>query len=106
MIRTEEFTQDFALQELLKMVASGRIHAQVAQAAAWNLTDKMSWRELAAKSVKHLGGRPPTRYFSRGQLIAAQQLAATAQTRAQARIDKGEKPKEFPSRVRNAQARR
>ena len=105
-VRTESFTQDFALQELLKLVATGRIHGQVAQAAAWNLTDKMSWRELAAKSVKHVGGRRPTRYFSRGQLIAAQQLVATAQARAKERIDKGEKPKQLPSRVRNAQASR
>ena len=78
LIKVEQFTKDPYLQMLIEMVGTNRINHQIAQAAAWNLTDKMSWRKLAAKQQKQLGGRRPTPYFTRAQIFYAQQLVAFA----------------------------
>ncbi len=83
-IEVEQFSKDPVLKALLKMVASGRINSQSAQAAAWHLSDKMSWKQLAAKRYKHLGGIPPTPYFSQAQILKAQQLVSTAKVIAEA----------------------
>jgi len=40
MVKTETLVKDPALQELLKFVATGRVHQQAGQAAAWHLADK------------------------------------------------------------------
>ncbi|MCH7990157.1 MAG: hypothetical protein IID46_13540, partial [Planctomycetes bacterium] len=77
-IKVEDYTKDPVLQMLIEMVGTNRIDPQIAQAAAWNLTDKMSWQTLAAKQHKYLGGRRPTPYFSRAQIFRAQQLVAFA----------------------------
>jgi hypothetical protein len=79
--KVEEFSEDPVLKEVLTQVASGRLEAQSAQAAAWHITDKMSWTQLAAKSIPHLGGRAPTPYFSAEQLHRAQQIFSTAVAR-------------------------
>ncbi len=79
--KVEEFSEDPILKELLTQVANGQLEAQSAQAAAWHLTDKMSWEQLAAKSIPHLGGRAPSPYFSPEQLHRAQQIFSTAVVR-------------------------
>ncbi|MEZ6047500.1 MAG: hypothetical protein R3C11_18360 [Planctomycetaceae bacterium] len=70
------FSEDPVLERLLVNVSEQRIDKQVAQAAAWHLANEMSWTELASKSVKHLGGLPPTSYFSSAQLAQAQQAVS------------------------------
>ena len=72
--KVEEFSEDPVLKEVLTQVANGQLEAQSAQAAAWHITDKMSWKQLAAKSIPHLGGREPTPYFSAGQLDRARRM--------------------------------
>lgn len=87
----EQYTSDANLQELLYIVASGKIDQKSAQAAAWHITDKMSWRELANKTIKRLGGLPPQRYFTLFELRRAQLLVSSAV--AQARKRKTTTPK-------------
>lgn len=88
LIKVEDFTKDPALQELIRIVGtSRRLHPQVAQAAAWHLTDKMSWRELATKRVERLGGQAPKPYFSGFELFHAQQLVAQAVERSREGVD-------------------
>jgi hypothetical protein len=77
-MKVEDATKDPALQQLIRLVGKNRIHPQVAQAAAWHLTDDMSWRELAAKKIKRLGGGRSQPYFQRAALYYAQQLVAQA----------------------------
>ncbi|MDA1015347.1 MAG: hypothetical protein O3A00_12965 [Planctomycetota bacterium] len=74
----EQYTSDANLQELLYIVASGKIDQKSAQAAAWHLTDKMSWQELANKTIKRLGGLPPQRYFTLLELRRAQLAVSVA----------------------------
>ena len=92
LVKVEDFTKDAALQELLKMFAKRRINQQAAQAAAWNLTDKMSWRQLAAKKVKRLGELYPRPYFTFAELFKAQQLVASARSYAKQREGKEPAP--------------
>ena len=82
LVSVEEYTDNVQLQETIKLVASGRLNQQSAQAAAWHIANDMSWQELAAKRYNRIGA-PDTSFFSRGQLLAAQEIVAAAQVRAE-----------------------
>lgn len=82
LMKVEDYTKDKTLQELITLVGTRRINQKVAQAAAWHLTDKMSWRQLAMKRVEQLGGLPPVPYFARGHIYGAQSLVARATAEA------------------------
>ena len=82
--KVEEFSTDPVLEETLKMVASGQLDPQAGQAATWHLTDKMSWEQLAAKSIPHIG-KPSTPYFSAETLARARNIHTTAVARANER---------------------
>ncbi|MDZ4683645.1 MAG: hypothetical protein SH850_01070, partial [Planctomycetaceae bacterium] len=71
LIPVENFSDDPVLHQLLAIVGTKQVDPQAAQAAVWHLANKMSWEQLAAKSTTHVGGLPPTRYFSPAQLEAA-----------------------------------
>jgi len=94
MVKTDELVKDPVLKELLKFVATGRVNQQAGQAAAWHLADKMSWQQLASKSVKHLGGAPPTPYFQTNELQFAAQLVGMAQERARTQTETASTSKE------------
>ena len=78
LVKVEEMTTDPVLRELIAMVGTGKIDRQVGQAAAWHLSNDMSWDVLAAKTIKRVGGLPPQPYFSQNELLAAQQLVSQA----------------------------
>ena len=82
--KVEEFSTDPVLEETLKMVASGQLDPQAGQAATWHLTDKMSWEQLAAKSIPHIG-KQSTPYFSAETLARARNIHTTAVARANER---------------------
>ena len=104
LVPVSQVSQDPVLYELLSVVGTGKVDSQSAQAAAWHLTDKMSFQQLSAKTVIHLGGLPPTPYFSQAQLQGAQQLLALSTQRAEERKDK--KPvAEQPKSARVAEAK-
>jgi hypothetical protein len=86
-VPVEEYTQDAVLAEMIRMVGTGRLEPQSAQAAIWNRTDNMSWQELAAKSKRDSLGRN-TPYFGYGTLQRAQLIVAAAE--AQVREQEGE----------------
>lgn len=88
LVPVDEFSEDPALHELVRIVGAGKVNKQAAQAAAWHLADKMSWQELAAKSVRRLGGAGTFPYFSRAELLGAQDLVAVAHARAKERAEK------------------
>jgi len=88
LVKLEVYTKDSVLQELLVMVGTGKVeetNKAAAQAAAWNLTDKMSWQKLAAKEIERVGGVPNDPYFTQADLIIARQLVARAQAQARER---------------------
>jgi len=87
-------SDDPVLYELLSVVGTGKVDSQAAQAAAWHLTDDMSFQQLAAKAMTHLGGQAPTPYFSQAQLQGAQQLLALSLRRSEER--KNQSPEAEP----------
>ncbi|MFM9962685.1 MAG: hypothetical protein ACKV2Q_15855 [Planctomycetaceae bacterium] len=88
--KVEEFSTDPVLEETLTLVASGKLDPQAGQAATWHITDKMSWGQLAAKSIPHIG-RPATPYFSAETLSHAQNIHTAAVARAKERDEKTDK---------------
>ena len=80
----ETLSSDPKVTEICKMLASGEIPQNVAQAAAWNITDELSWDVLATKNrVERMDGYYE-RFFTHNELRAAQQVVAESQTRADA----------------------
>jgi hypothetical protein len=74
LVKLEDYTNDPALQETLKLYAAGEADLQTAQAAIWHLTDKMSWNELREKQIDRLGGVEPLSYFSQKDVDGAEAL--------------------------------
>jgi hypothetical protein len=78
----ESYTQDRQVIELCKMLGSGKIDQQAAQAAAWHLTDGLSWQQLASKvKIQHLNGSTEL-YFTQRDLQRAHGIVAEAARRA------------------------
>ena len=61
------------------MLAEDEVSQNVAQAAAWNVTDDLSWQELSVKNrfESQMGGRTE-RYFNHNELAIAQQAVAVS----------------------------
>lgn len=77
MIPMEEYSEDPVLHTLITMVGSGRLDTASAQAAAWNVANGMSWEELSAKKYDRIAV-PDSPYFTRAQLMNAQNIVASA----------------------------
>ena len=93
----ESFAKNDTSAEVLKMMAEGEIHRDVAQACAWHLEDGLSWRELASKNkvVSSFGGYSE-KYFSLQQIAFAQQVCVEAKRRAEElKKHKKEEKKEY-----------
>ena len=88
--KVESYTKDVELQVLIKQVGLGKLDTEVAQAAAWHLANKMSWDELAAKKVDHIG-YPDSPYFLTEKLAIARQLTAAVKVAAIEERDRREK---------------
>mgnify|MGYP003339347495 CR=1 FL=1 len=71
--------------EVLKMMAEGEIHRDVAQACAWHLENGLSWEELASKNkvVSSFNGYTE-KYFTLEQIAFAQRVCGEAKKRAEA----------------------
>ena len=100
LVPVDRVTKSAVLTELLGVVASGKVDQQSAQAAAWHLTDKMSWSDLANKTQEQLGGTTGS-YFTRDELAGAQQLLSVAVTRAGKSKDQPEEARPASKPVRS-----
>lgn len=79
LVPIDQHSSDPVLSAMLEQFVAGKMEQKVAQAAAWNIANRMSWKELTAKKVKHLGGIAPTPYFKSSELTKAQELVAKAE---------------------------
>ncbi|MEO1993498.1 MAG: hypothetical protein ABGW78_16305 [Pirellulales bacterium] len=59
------------LSSILQALGRGQISQKVAQAAAWHITDGLSWSQLASEKIDRAGGYPDERFFSPAELMAA-----------------------------------
>ena len=81
----ELFSTDPKLAVVHESLGRGEQSQKVAQAAAWNLTNGLSWERLAAEKIDHAGGVPDEPYFTAAELLAAQRVVAIATQQAAAR---------------------
>ena len=88
----ESYTKDARVHELLNMLGEGNLDQKAAQAAAWHFANNISWEELNAKRIHHLGGRPDERYFTPEQMQMATQIATEADRLAKLHPPKEETP--------------
>jgi len=72
----ESFSKDVQVKELLTLLGQGHLDQRAAQAAAWHFANGMSWDELAAKKIHHLGGRPDEQYFSPSEMQQAMRIGS------------------------------
>ena len=87
-----DLNKDPRIFEMLRMLANDEISQPVAQAAAWNVTDGLSWQELSVKNrIERMVGSYE-RYFAPQHLYFAQRVVPAAAERAQLRA-KAEKEK-------------
>jgi len=72
-----EVTRKSGVYELCAMLGRSDVRQPAVQAAAWHLTNNMSWEELARKTVKPPFG-PAVRIFTRADVEEARRLAESA----------------------------
>ncbi len=75
------FSHDPVLYQLLTVVGRDNTDSKAVQAAAWHVTDKMSFQELSEKFNTPLGMITQTPEFTREQILAAQNLVERAKQR-------------------------
>ena len=97
--KVDDYTDNPVLKELISMVGSGQMAPKAAQAAVWNVTDKMSWQQLASKGVRdHMGNFHS--FFRQQDIAGAQLIQRTAVARINERKDGKEgsekKPRQQP----------
>jgi hypothetical protein len=73
----ESFTSNPGVREVCEMLGSGQVNQRAAQAAAWHLSNGMSWEELANKRLRRANGMTQP-YFSQAEIQVGMQIASTA----------------------------
>jgi len=96
-IPVEEYTEDPVLITLVNMVGTGRLDRGSAQAAAWNVANKMSWQQLAHLKYNRVAA-PDVPLFTHGQLTGGQNIVTKAVEIAKEEA-KPTKPNTTPARV-------
>lgn len=72
----ESFTTDKRVHAVCSLLGQGKMDQPTAQAAAWHLTDGLTWEQLAQKvKIRHLNGSTEM-YFSRRQVTNAARVVS------------------------------
>ena len=83
----DSMSKDKKIHEMCRMMANDEISPNVAQAAAWNVANELSWEFLLTKNrVERMGGYYE-RYFSPAELEIAQRVVTESERRAKLRKD-------------------
>ena len=89
----ETLNSDPKVFELCRMIANDEITQNVAQAAAWNIANDLSWEFLLTKNrVERMGGYYE-RYFNENELMVAYQVVEAATLRAEETAKRREESK-------------
>ncbi len=93
------FTSDANVQELCSMLGRGEIDQVSAQAAAWHMTDDLSYQQLASKvKVKHLNGSVEM-YFSPKHMQRASKIVHVVKSRVAKKASKEKSVGELPEEL-------
>ena len=93
-----DLNDDPKIFEMVRMLANDEIAQPAVQAAAWNVTDGLSWQELLVKNRVELMDGSFERYFRPDHVRLAQQVVTVAGQRAEARaeLEKQKESEETP----------
>ncbi len=80
----EDYVSNESVIEMCKMVARGEIAQPVAQAAAWNQMEGLSWEFLLNHDRKRLSNGYREKFFAPEHIMWAQQVVVVAQQRVAA----------------------
>ena len=81
----EDLNSDPRIAEMCRMIANDEISQPAAQAAAWSVTDGLTWQEMLVKNrIERMDGSF-VRYFHPNDIRMAQQIVQVAAERAEAR---------------------
>ena len=69
----KHFSTDPTLVELLDLLNKKKVKQAVAQAATWNITNKLNWQQLVGLNRRYLNGAT-TPYFRAADVFAAKRL--------------------------------
>ena len=69
----ESFTDNTSVRELIETLGAGKCTQDIAQLAAWHLSNNMGWDEMASMTVRRANGHIEPR-FDRDDLQKAKQL--------------------------------
>lgn len=97
-VRVSDYTDDAVLAELIRMVGTGRVDQQSAQAAIWTRTDNLTWEQLASKSVRGIHGY--RNFFQPGHIAQGQLLMTSAEARVRQQGEEQTENPEATGRVR------
>lgn len=75
--KVTSFSSDPVITYVLEMLGLGKVTQKVAQAAAWHVSDQMSWEELSSETISHIVGGNE-RFFSRMEISQAINLVEQA----------------------------
>jgi hypothetical protein len=90
LVKAETFSSDPKLAYVLESLGRGALPQKVAQAAAWHISNGLTWEKLAAEKIDHAGGIPDEPYFSQAELVMAYRLVAVATEEARRRQPSGQ----------------
>ena len=71
----EQFNADPKVTELCRLLAEGKVKQNIAQAAAWNMANGMTWDSLAKKNRRESQYTGNEKYFTQDELRAAVNVA-------------------------------
>ena len=93
-----DLNDDPKIFEMVRMLANDEIAQPAVQAAAWNVTDGLSWQELLVKNRVELMDGSFERYFHPDHVRLAQQVVTVSGQRAEARaeLEKQKESEETP----------
>jgi len=64
LVRLEEVNPDPRVRELCKLLGTGKLHQNTAQAAAWHIANGLTWEQLASKNRVESRYSGTERWFS------------------------------------------
>ena len=67
----DQLNADPKINELCKLLAAGKVKQNIAQAAAWNIANGMTWDALAKKNRRESQYTGSEKYFSHDEIRAA-----------------------------------
>ncbi|MCY2993902.1 MAG: hypothetical protein NTY19_39410 [Planctomycetota bacterium] len=85
----ESFTENKDVVELCKMLGRGEVAQNTAQAAAWHLTNGLTWDQLVVKEKVHLSNGYTEKYFAPQEVAVAMKVVQETSRRAQAERTRG-----------------